>query len=174
MNKFRKRVLSKLSQNIDNLSATEVSKNKSVSGSPTSFIATNYYPNIITWFTDRNVPIINSLTDILNQALYYLSDGKIQLSLLYSNGFSYPTDNIISMDLKNIIGFIKQLYNEIYINNGSKNIVKLSPDQISNKIKLLQSNQYLNNLSSNISGQLSSKIGGNLKTIINNYLYSIK
>lgn len=177
MNKFRRRIIEKLAQmsQPDNLQTDEVTQTKTVSGSPPSFNPADFYPNIIKTFNPRNMPIINGLTNALNQALYYTSNGKVHLQWMRSVNFNFGTDDIPSVDLKNLMGFAKQLYNSIFTNNGDTDTQALNSTEIIQRIAPLKSSQFINNLSNtNPMGQLSAKIGGNIKTIINNYLLQIQ
>lgn len=174
--KLRTRILTKLAQtNVpNNLPTSQITQTKTISGSPPSFTATDYYPISLAFFS-KNANIINTLSNILNQALYYSSDGKIHLQWMHSVNFNFDTSNIPSVDLKNLMNFTKQVYNQLYTNNGKLDNKQLSAQEIKDRVTPLQLSQYISNLSStNPIGQLSSKIGGNIKTFINNYLYQIK
>lgn len=171
MNKLRYKILYKLSQTADNLTTDGVNATKTVSGSPTPFIATDYYPNIILAFSSNNATIINKLIDVINMALYYTSNGKVDFQWMKSNNFNFTTSDIPSVDLKNLMNFSKEIYSQIF----SSNRQKLNPEEISQKINLLKNSKALQNISStNPVGQLSGKIGGNIKVVINNYLLQIK
>lgn len=176
MNKLRFKILKKIAQASPpaNLPTEEVTKTKTVSGSPQSFIATDYYPTITMGFGSNNANIINYLTYILNNGLYYTSDGQVSLKLMHSNNFSVGTTSVPSEDLKNLMNFVKQVYSELF-NRGTEFKQKLTSEEINERISRLKSSNFLNNLSStNPMGQLSNKIGGNIKTLINNYLLQIK
>lgn len=171
--KLRTRLLEKLAQTTapGNLPTTQTT---SVSGSPPTFVATDYYP-IVLAFGAKNVPIINNLTNAINQALYYTSSGKIHLQWMKLANFNSDTSNTNSLELKNLMNFAKQIYNQIYTNNGKLDNKQLSPQEISARIAPLKTSMFLSNLSStNPIGQLASKIGGNIKTLVNNYLLQIK
>ncbi len=146
----------------------------SISGSPPEFIAPNYYP-IVLAFSTRNTYLINNLTNIINQALYYTSNGKIQLQWMKNQNFNFDTSGQSNINLKNLMGFAKMMFNTIFTNNGAKYIKQLSPQEINDKVNILKSSTFLNLLSAtNPIGQLASKIGGNVKTLINNTLNQIK
>lgn len=174
INKLRKRLIEKISQDI-NLPTSGVSESKPISGTPPSFIATNYYPSIIAAFSPRNSIIINELCNTINKALYYTSNGKIHLSWMKSVNFNFDTSNVPSVDLKNLMEFSRQIYYTLLTNNGEIDNKQLTQEEIYNRLLPLKHSLYLNNLSStNPMGQLASKIGGNIKTLINNYLLQIK
>jgi hypothetical protein len=145
-----------------------------VSGSPKAFIATNYYP-IILAFSSRNAPLINGLTNILNNALYYSSNGKIEMDWMKNANFNFDISNTPSEDLRNLMGFAKQLYLQVYTNNGQLDKRALTAQEISGRLNPLKFSQYLNNMNATgVTSQLNTKIGGNTKTLINNYLSQIK
>lgn len=178
MNKqLRNRVLNKIAQiePPSNLPSEEVAKTKTVSGAPSYFDIVQYYPTIITAFGSQNMNWITKLVDVLNQALFYTSDGKIQLKWMQNNSFNFGVDSAPSPDLKNLMGFSKQIYSNLFTNNGSKYEKQLTTEEISKKIQTLKSSSFLSNLSqSNPMGQLQSKLGGNIKTLINDILLQIK
>lgn len=150
-----------------NLPTDEVTKIKSVSGSPSSFIATSAYPTINTGFTSKNANIINKIADLLNTAIFYTSNGQIDLNRLKSNNFTLGTSDIPSEDLKNLIGFSKAIYNNLFTNKSQNFKDKVSQEELLQIINSLKSNQFIQNLSSlNPSGQLATKIPGNLKSLI--------
>lgn len=178
MNKsLRHRILSKFAQMEapENLPTEEVAKTKTVSGSPSHFNIVQYYPTIITAFGSQNMNWITKLIDVVNQGLFYTSDGQIQLKWMENNSFNFGTDNVPSVDLKNLMGFSKQIYSHIFTNNGSEYERALTPEEISKKIQVLKSSSFLSNLSqSNPMGQLKSKLGSDIKTLINDILLQIK
>lgn len=177
MNKLRRRIFEKLAQAAppDNLPTTEVTQTQTVSGSPPVFIATDYYPSMVIGLTSKNATIINGLTNLLNQALFYTSGGNVHLQWMKSVNFNFGTTDIPSVDLKNLMGLAKQIYNQLYMNQGEPYSKQLTPQEIAKKLAPLKSSNFISNLSSTSPmGQLSSKIGGNVKTLINNYLLQIQ
>lgn len=177
MNKLRRRILEKLAQmNVpDNLPTEEAAKAKPVAGSPPAFAPANYYPTMTKAFGARNITIINQLTDALNQGLYFTSDGKVHLPWMKGVNFNYGTDNVPSVDLKNLMGFAKQLYQSVFTNHGEDFKQALTSAEIAKIMAILKSSSFISSLSgTNPMGQLSSKIGGNIKTIINNLLLQIQ
>ena len=174
--KVRLKILNKIAQAAlpTNL-PTAATSNNPVTGSPPAFNASDYYPSIIIGYTSKNMPWINGLMNLLNTSLFYTSSGKVHLPWMRSVNFNFGTDQVPSVDLKNIMNFTKLVYNQILTNLGQAYQQPLTPQQIAEKIRILTASQPFNNLSQvNPSGQLSTKIGGNLKTLINNYLLQIK
>lgn len=178
MNKqIRNRILSKMAQMEapSNLPTEEVTKTKTVSGSPSYFDIVQYYPTIITAFGSQNMNWITKLIDVVNQGLFYTSGGQVQFKLLENNNYNFGTDSIPSVDLKNLLGFSKQIYSNLFTSNGTDYVKQLTAEEIAKKIQTLKSSSYLSNLSqSNPMGQLQSKLGGNIKTLINDILLQIK
>jgi hypothetical protein len=158
-----------------NLPTEKVTETKTVSGSPTSFSPRDHYPGIITAFDIRNLPSIDKLSNLLNQGLYYNSDGQVDLPWMRSVGFNFGTSSVPSVDLKNLMGFAKQMYKTIYTDNEAPYKLPLKPNEIHDKIELLKTSPFLTNLpSTNPMGQLSSKIGGNIKSLILDTLAQIR
>jgi len=178
MNKqIRNRILSKMAQMEppSNLPSEEVAKTKTVSGTPSYFDIVQYYPTIITAFGSQNMNWITKLIDVVNQGLFYTSDGQIQFKWMENNSYNFGTDSVPSVDLKNLMGFSKQIYSNLFTNNGVEYKQQLTAEEIAKKIQTLKSSSYLSGLSqSNPMGQLQSKLGSNIKTLINDILLQIK
>lgn len=173
MNKFRIKCLTKISQMSlpTNLPTEGIIAEKTVSGTPTTFIATSVYPNIIRAF-GSNYLWINELCHLLNIALYFTSNGKIDLNWMRNNNFNFDSSNAPSIDLKNLMKFSHEVYT--YILSESQ-VTLLDKNQLNNKIEFLKNSVNLSNLSStNPMGILSSKIGGNIKSKILQTLSKIK
>lgn len=170
------KILQRIAQTSVNQVATDaVNKTKSVAGSPPTFLAASAYPSLIIGFTAKNVPWINGLSSVLNNALYYSSNGQFNLSIMKNNNFTTDTSQIPSEDLKKIANFCKVIYQYLYTDNGKIFTQPLTTQQIADKINFLDNHQSLNNLPMSMSsGQLTTKLGGNLKTIIKDYLLQIK
>lgn len=148
---------------------------ESVSGSPRSFNISTKYPTTTLGLSAKNIAPLVKVGDLLNNALYYLSDGKKDLEWMKSVNFNFDTSGAFSVDLKNVMLFCKLLYHNLMTNLGVDFKEPLPTDEIANRVRILSTSQPLTNLSSsNLSGQLSSKIGGNLKTLILQALTQIK
>lgn len=171
-NKLLNRIIIKLGQSVpENLPTEQVIATQIVSGSPPSFIPSNYYPDLVTAFNSRNIPIINNLSNIINQALYYTSNGKIHLPWMYNRNFNFDNSISPSIVLKNLMNFSKLMFQQLFSNLSKP----LSSQEILSRVGILSNSLFLTNLpQTNTSGQLTTKIGGNLKTIIKNYLLQIK
>lgn len=166
-------ILAKIAQTA--LPQDTTTPNTVVSGSPPTFIASNFYPSMMVGLQAKNVPWVNGLANILNTALYYTSGGKVHMPWLRQTNFNFATDQAPSADLRNILNFSKLVYNQLFTNHGANFEQALIPEQIAERIRILANSSFFNNLSQvNPTGQLASKIGGNLKTIINDYLLQIK
>jgi len=173
---LRKRIFKKMAQAAPTpLPTNQQIASDVVSGSPPSFVATNWYPSIITAFQTKNTGLINRLSNLINDALFYASDGKVHLPWMRSVNFMFGVDQAPSIDLKNLMIFSKLLYNNIFTNLGQAYTQPLNTDQIKEKIdKLTQSTQFNNLTQTGASSQLSTKIGGNLKELIRNNLLQIR
>lgn len=158
-----------------NLPTTQVAQTKTVSGSPPFFTASDWYPGIIIGFQAKNVPIINGLSNLLNTALFYMSNGQVHLPFLRQQNFIFSTDQYPDHNLRNLANFSKLIYQQIFTNMGVPYQQPLSPQQIAEKIALLRNSQFISNLSAtNPTSQLATKISGNLRELITNYLLRIK
>jgi hypothetical protein len=173
--KLRLKILQKIAQSTIDLPTTQVAQTTSVSGAPTSFVASNLYPTIVSGFSSRNIGYINALADLLNTTIFYNSNGQLDLNRMKSNNFNVGLTSVPSADLKDLMGFSKALYNVVFTNHGQEFKKQLSPQEIAELINNLKNNQFLQNLpSTNPVGQLGTKVEGNIKTLIVNYLSNIK
>lgn len=175
--KLRLKILQKIAQSTTttDLPTAQVAATQSISGAPTSFVASNIYPTIVTGFTSRNIGYINALADLLNTCIFYSSNGQLDLNRMKTNNFSSGLTAVPSADLKNLMGFSKALYNIMFTNHGQDFKKQLSPQEIQQLINNLENNQFIQNLpSTNPVGQLATKVEGNIKTLIVNYLSNIK
>ena len=158
-NLFRNRVFQKLAQT-------------SVSGAPPQF--QSLFPSINIGFSATIVNQITQLSNYLNNVLFYLSEGKYNISQLYNNLANINTSSIVDQDLKKIVEFSKLVIQHLY-NNKFAFQKPLSNDEVRNRIDLLLNSQFLNNLANtNPTGQLAIKTNGNVKTNIKNFLQNIK
>lgn len=172
----RIKLLNKIAQTATNQMVTdEVNKTKTVAGSPPVFSASSAYPSLVLGFAAKNVPWIDGLSNVLNDALYYSSNGQVNLTVMKNSNFVTDTSQMPSEDLKNVANFCKVVYQYLYTDHGKNFAQALTAPQIAEKINFLNNHQSLNNLPVSMSsGQLTTKLGGNLKTIIKNYLLQIK
>lgn len=154
--------------------STQAAKPTSVSGSPPVFIASDWYPTIITGFQTKNMSKINHLADLLNLSLFYTSGGKINMRWMKEQNWTFSTEQFPSTDLRNLMNFSKLVYYHIFSDSGAPYQRSLTPEQINQKLNILRSSPFLNNLSAvNPTSQLATKIGGNIKTLITDSLLQI-
>jgi hypothetical protein len=165
----------KLAQTQNNLPTTQVAKTKPVINNPPSFTATDWFPNVIVGFRERNIPAINGLTGLLNMAMFYTSDGQVHMQRLREQNFIFATDQIPDTNLRNLMSFSKLVYQTLFTHNGQPYQQALDSQQIAEKVNLLQSSPFLLNLSATSpTSQLAAKIGGNVREFIFNYLQRIR
>lgn len=175
--KARLKILNKIAQTTvpTNLPTDAVANTQPVTGSPPPFNASDFYPSLRIGFQAKNVPWINGLANLLNSAMFYSSGGKVHLPWMRSVNFNFGSDQVPSVDLKNIMNFSKLVYNQLFTNLGQAYQQPLTPQQVAEKIQILHSSQAFNNLSTTSpTSQVATKIGGNVKTLINDYLLQIK
>lgn len=165
-------ILQKIAQGVP---TSSVSQTQNVAGAPPPFSTYNLYPGIVVAFQPKNALIIDRLANILNNSLYYLSNGEFSLQWMKNNNFVFGTSDIPAMPLRLIMNFTKLVYNTLFSEHGTFYKIPLTPEEIKEKINILKNSQFLLNLpSTNLSGQLASKIGGNLREIVNNLLLQIR
>jgi len=154
--------------------AQDLLSKSSVSGSPRSFNIVSLYPTTVLGLTSKNISPLTKLADLLNNALYYLSDGEKDLEWMRTVNFSFDA-SIASGDLKNVMLFCKLFHTNLLTNLGADFTEALPATEIANRIRILSTSAPLINLSStSITGQLNLKIGGNLKSLITQTLTQIK
>ena len=171
---LRLKLLKKIAQTVPVTTTNSTVQTQTVTGQPKPFNPVSYYPSITLAF-GRNVPFIIQLSNILNLGLYYTSNGATDLFWMYSQNFNFDMSSASNEDLKNLMGFAKQVHQFIFTNSGTLDKVALNAQNIADRIAPLKISKFIQNLSNtNPIGQLSAKIGGNIKTIINNLLLQIR
>lgn len=147
---------------------------ETIAGSPRS-VDINSFPNQINlgWGIN-NVPLIQRLVDLLNNALFYLSSGEIDFNKMKQQNFIIDQSKYYS-NLKYIVLFSKSVYNNILSNMGAKFTVALSADEKQNIIDNLKGDTTFVSISdSGLNSVLPTKIGGNFKSIALQILSNIK
>lgn len=158
-----------------NTPTTQVAQTTTVSGSPPVFVASDWYPSVIVGFQSKNTPIINGLSNLLNTALFYTSNGQVHLPWMRQQNFVFGSDQFPDPNLRNLMNFSKLVYQQIFTNMGAPYQQPLTQPQIAEKIALLRNSPFLGNLSAtNPTSQLATKISGNVRELITNYLLRIK
>ena len=172
---LRKRFLEKLAQATPTgLPTDQQTTSTTISGSPPAFSATQLYPGIIAAFQAKNAVFINNLANLINNALFYDSGGKVNLLWARNVNFVFETD-VPSDSLRFLMLFSKLIFNNLFTNGGTPYLKQLSADEIKYKINLLNNSQPLNSLPVTAAGsQLYIKIGGNLKELVKSILLQIK
>lgn len=155
--------------------AQETSAQKPISSSPPSFAATNFFPSIILGLTSKNSSIVDQISKILNDAIFYASDGYTSLDRLKDQNFSFPADQS-QKDLKSLIQFAGQLHSSLFTDRGKNFTTTLKSEEIQSRANSLFNSTSLGNLSQvNPSSQLAAKIGTtNLKGLFQNFLLQLK
>lgn len=150
----------------------QITDQKPVISDPQPFIASNNYTTISIAYGSTATQSINKLIDLINNALFHISNGKFDFHWMKSNNFSFGVSDISIPELKCLMQFSKTIY-YFLLNNGQPFKNPLTKEQIKNRIDLIKQSQDLNSLPSTIYTK-SKKVPNNLKTLINNYLTSIK
>lgn len=123
-----------------------------------NFIASNQFPAISKNYNPYNVEILNKLFKILNDSIFYLSNGNLDLFKYKNNNFTLEESSIVIVSLKNILLLSKYIY-QLFVLNAQT----VLQDKVS---VIIRSQIFLNIPSGNISNFLSQKLGGNFKDII--------
>jgi hypothetical protein len=146
----------------------------SVPGSPPAFIVSSRAPTThIGWGTENLAPI-QRLVNLLNQALYILSEGKLNFTLLFDAHFLTDLSeySYLVMFLNSLGSFI---YRQLLTHLGHKFTEEISSEQkqaIVNRMLTMLQNPSL--LDGPINKFLYGKIGGDLKTLLENAIRLIK
>jgi hypothetical protein len=166
---LRIKILTKLAQTTPT-TPTEAVDTKSVSGSPEVFIASQRYPSLRTGWNgggvDNTTPI-DTLTAALNQAIYYSSNGQLEIAkdLFNTNNFTAVASKY-GDPTKKLVLFYKILFEQIF---NSKNEFKapLSSEERKMRVGLVKNDTNLTSLPIVApTGQLATKLPTNLKTLI--------
>lgn len=135
-----------------------------------TFLATSKFPYLLTSFKSSGaVDIINKLSDYLNKAVFYSSDGEMDMLMLINKKFiiSASDPSIASnKDLKSLVLFSKDIYSTIF-NNGVAFTEPVDKEKFLSIISTLRKSSALSSLSqTNPSSELGKKMGGDIKSNI--------
>ncbi len=122
-------------------------------------------------YNNATVTSLKSLTDKLNIALHYSSDGEGSFQDIMNNNLDLSgADN----NFKNI-GTLSKMFYDTFLNRKNPFTKKIEANQIHNWADSMLSSSPYNSLTQiPATSPLSSKIGGNLRDIIFDNLTSIK
>lgn len=152
----------------------KIAEESMVTTSPPDFSVISYYNTIVVGFGSQNAAIINKLFDLINSALFYISNGKYDLQWMKSQNFNFGTSAISLPELRNLMNFTKIIFYYL-LNNGQQFKNKLTNEAIQYRVDKVLSSNELKSLPTNLtSKKVQEKIGGSLKTMINNYLTLVR
>lgn len=161
---LRLRILKKFAQEANQEAA------KVVSPVP-NFVASNEFPNISYAFESTHIPQINQIASLLNQALHYATEGKVNFTILKSNNFTSNTAQFQTTYLKNLYSLSKLFYDYILKVNSNK----LNKQNISQIVEYIKNSSFLTGMGNVDFTNTSSKyIPTDLRTKIFNTLSLIK
>ena len=144
-----------------------------VAGSPTTFDPFQFFPTMTVGWGANNATPIRRLSNVLNNALYVLSNGGLDINRMRANNFMVDVSKYPDVVLRGVIRYIGQVYRFLFTNFGQAFTGPVQDK--THRIQVLKNvlitfqipdggiNQFLNN-----------KIGGNLKPIIIDTLSLIK
>ena len=144
-----------------------------VAGSPTPFDPFQYFPTIMTGWGANNVAPIRRLSNVLNMAIFVLSNGGLDLNRLRSSNFVVDISKYPDVVLRGLIKYALQVHRLIYSNYGAP-----YKAVITDKLARVQAlKNFLTTFQipdGSINNFLGSKLGGGLKAIILTTLSLIK
>ena len=91
-----------------------------ISSPPTAFNSSTTYPNIDKAFGTNNKIFIDTVCNMINNALHYTSNGKINLNILRQNTFNYtgPKTGFDPVFITQLIAISELIYYNLLTNNG--------------------------------------------------------
>lgn len=157
-NSFRRKVLQKIAQTQPN-QATEVTPTLP----PPTAVPGDVYTQLNQGFNGATVNTIKSITNYLNAALYYASQGKDSIQKISNNNSDLSG---ASPEHKNIGTIAKKVY-ETFLNKKNPFPKKIVPAMIHTWCNNIINSAEYNNLSQiKTTSVLATKLPGNLKSII--------
>lgn len=145
-----------------------------VAGSPSSIDINSFPTQIELAWGSNNLPNIQKLANIINNSLFFLGNGNLDLNRLKQQNFNVDT-SIYYGDMSKIVLFAKLIYNKMFSNNGVGFKKELSVDEKKEIIDKLKSDTtFVSVPDGGLNNTLPSKIGGNFKSIVIDILNSIK
>ena len=146
---------------------------QTISGNPTNFDPYSYYPTIMTGWGTNNVSWIRQLSNTLNQAIFVLSNGQLDLNKLRGTNFVVDVSKYPDRVLRSIVQFTLQVYRFIFTN-----LTGPFKTAVNNKVQIIQTLKgFLSTYQipdGGINPFLSNRIGGPFKTVVINTLTQIK
>lgn len=120
------------------------------------FIASKEYPTINTGFIPDDVKHINNIAKIINKSLHIPTGGTYNLDWAKRQMFNFEPSSARDINIKNLLGFSKELYKNFFTNNGTNFTKLLESREVLPRVTALKNSTYLNQIT-NVVG--SSKLG---------------
>lgn len=167
MNKFRLRMLTKLAQT----QAPQPETTTPTLAAPPA-VPTDLFSHLAEGYNANTIPLLVALTEQLNTALHYASNGKSNFQKIIGNNLDLSG---AAPDEKNVGAVSKKLFDTFLNKKNSFNGKRILPNDIHNWADALTSSSEYSNLSQiKPTSTLATKLQGNLKTEIQNYMNQIK
>lgn len=163
---LRRRILNKIAQ-------TQPTQNEATSPAlaPPPAVPGDVYAQLNQGFNAETVNLLKALTNYLNIALYYASDGKDSIQKISNNNMDLSG---ASPAHKNIGTIAKNIY-DTFLNKKNPFTKKIVPASIHQWTSNIINSPEYNNLSQvQPSGNLATKLPGNIKTTILDHINLIK
>lgn len=179
--RLRKKFLQALAQAQSDTPSEAIDPDKTVKlkteqdiGTPPSFIPSNLYPTLRKAFAPDAVLIIDQLSQLLNECIFYSANGDLDMVKLFQVNFNYsPTIASKSRDLQFLISFAKEVYSKLY-NNANPYNDSLKESEFKEKVNSLLQSPSINSLTqANPNSILGKKLGTNIKSKFLEYFKSL-
>lgn len=139
-----------------------------VSGSPSPMETSVYFPSVSKAWGPENVNNIQYIINLLNQSLYVLSSGQMDLNQLRVSQFNVDTSKYPDAVIMAVVRFSQLFYHRVLTNSGNQAFDNVLTTE-ERKQRINQLIQYVNSSAlpgGPINSFLKSKINGDLKELL--------
>jgi hypothetical protein len=146
-----------------------------VAGAPYAFDPYSYYPTITLGWGTANTTWIRKLCDTINNAIYFLSQGQLDLNKIRMVNFVVDISKYPDRILTAVVKFALQVYRMILTHQMAPFAAALSTDDKKEVVAQLKSFlTYFQIPDGSVNAALVNKIGGNLKQVLFDTLTQIR
>jgi len=146
-----------------------------VAGAPYAYDPYSYYPTMTLGWGIANVNWIRRLSNIINNAIYFLSQGQLDLNKIRMVNFVVDVSKYPDRVLTAVVKFALQVYRMIYTHQTADFKTALLPEDKTAVVTQLKNFlPYFQIPDGPINVALVNKIGGNLKQVLFDTLTQIR
>jgi hypothetical protein len=169
----RKKIIERIAQQAAT-TAPAITGPTSVPGSPSSVPINTFFPSVSIAWGANNIDKIGNIVNILNQAIFVLSNGQMDFNTLRVAYFNVDLSKYPDQTLRAIIALSQVIYTRMLSNRGQPFRQALSPIIRQQTIMLIERSLNVSSIpAGGINQYLQTKVG-NFKEVMGSILATIK